>query len=85
MSRSRAWSPDMAWALPTADLNSCSNFAWSCAVINDSLIFGILLVFVGGGGGADWDAPDSLNESAICAEVMPVGCGRCGWERVCCS
>ena len=40
--------------------------------MNDSLIFGILLVFAGTGGGTD-EAADPLNESAICAEVIPVG------------
>jgi hypothetical protein len=76
INRSRAWSPDMACALPTADLNSCSNFAWSGAVMNDNLMFGILLVFAGGGGGIDWEAVVDLNELATCEEVMPVGCGR---------
>ena len=71
--RSRAWSPDKAWASPTADLNSCSNLAWSCAVMKDSRILGILLDLAGTGRGTE-EFP--LNESAICAEVMPVGCGR---------
>lgn len=84
-SRSRAWSPDIACAVPTADLNSCSNFAWSCAVMKDSLIFGILLVFAGTGGGAGCDEPVDLNESAICDDVMPVGCGRCGCAGGCCG
>jgi hypothetical protein len=75
--RSRAWSPDKAWASPTADLNSCSNLAWSCAVMKDSRMFGILVVLAGTGGGTE-DAELPRNESAICADVMPVGCGRCG-------
>lgn len=33
---------------PTADLNSVSNLAWSCAVMKDSLIFGILFDVLGG-------------------------------------
>jgi hypothetical protein len=45
--------------------------------MNESLIFGILWFFAGGGGGSDWDA-EPLNESAICDEVMPVG-----WESCC--
>jgi len=84
ISKSRAWSPDMACASPTADLNSCSNLAWSGAVMKDSLIFGILLDLAGGGGGIDWDADVALNELAICAEVMPVGCGRWGCGGGCC-
>jgi hypothetical protein len=45
-------------------------------VMNESLILGILLDLAGTGGGTE-DAALPRNESAICAEVMPVGCGRC--------
>ena len=73
----------MAWAVPTADLKSCSNLAWSWAVMNESLMFGILFVFAGG---ACCDEPVDLNESAIWAEVMPVGWGSCGWAGgACCA
>ena len=41
ISRSLDLSPDSVCPSPTADLNKVSNFTWSCAVINDSLIFGI--------------------------------------------
>lgn len=46
--------------------------------MNDSLIVGILLDFTGTGGGTEDAEELPLNESAICDEVMPVGCGRCG-------
>lgn len=83
INRSRAWSPERACAEPTADLNSCSNLAWSCAVMNDNLMLGILLDFAGTGGGACCEEVP-LKESAICDEVMPVGCGRCGWAGGAC-
>ena len=52
-SRSLAFSPDRACDSPAADLNSCSNFAWSVAVMKDSLTFGILLApFAGVSAGA---------------------------------
>jgi hypothetical protein len=34
-------SPSNAVLSPTADLNSCSNFAWSVAVMNDNRMPGI--------------------------------------------
>jgi hypothetical protein len=43
--------------------------------MNDNLIFGILLDFAGTGGGIEDAEELPLNESAICVEVMPVGCG----------
>lgn len=72
--RSRALSPDIACSVPVADLKSCSNFAWSSAVIKESLTFGILpddelVAFCAVVAGAG----DDLNEFAICADVMPVG------------
>lgn len=62
---SRAWSPDMAWAVPTADLKSCSNFAWSVAVMNDSLMLGILLLVLAGGGGGICEELEETKELAI--------------------
>lgn len=41
-SRSLTFSPSRACPSPTADLNSCSNFAWSVAVRKDNRILGIL-------------------------------------------
>ena len=59
---------------PTADLNSVSNLAWSAAVINDSLILGIALVFFGGSGRLrPGFAPVAWNDAAI--SVNPVGWG----------
>lgn len=84
MSRSRAWSPESAWASPTADLKSCSNLAWSWAVINDRRMVGILLDLAGTGGGSDWAEALLRNESAICADVMPVGGGGGGGCCCCC-
>jgi hypothetical protein len=34
--------PSKDCSFPTADLKSCSNFAWSSTVKKDNLIFGIL-------------------------------------------
>lgn len=70
-------SPDKACAFPTADLNSCSNLAWSCAVMKESRMFGILVPLAGTGGGTE-DDELPRNESAICDEVIPVGWGICG-------
>ena len=43
-SRSLAFSPDIVVCpSPTADLNRVSNLAWSCAVMNERRMFGILL------------------------------------------
>lgn len=76
--RSLDLSPDNVCPSPTADLNNVSNFAWSCAVMNDSRMFGILAPF-------DLDAlrPRAgaadgvvLKLSAIAAK--PVGCGLTG-------
>lgn len=39
--RSLDFSPERVWPSPTADLKRVSNLAWSCAVMNDSLMFGI--------------------------------------------
>lgn len=67
--RSFAFSPSKACPLPTALLNNCSNFAWSVAVIKDSLMFGILFdclvcVCVEACG-----IDPVLNDCAICEEV----------------
>jgi hypothetical protein len=80
--RSFALSPSNAWALPTALLNNCSNFAWSVAVMNDSRIFGILpdcLFWVGRGGRA---FDPVLNDCAICEDVC---WGRRGAAGACCG
>lgn len=73
ISRSLDLSPDSVWPSPAADLNNVSNLAWSCAVMNDSLIFGIFDAFAfdvrrpraGAAAGV------ALKLSAICAK--PVG------------
>ena len=45
--------------------------------MNDRRMLGILLLDVGVGTGGVALLDDPLNESAICAEVIPVGWGRC--------
>jgi hypothetical protein len=84
--RSLDLSPESVCPSPTADLNKVSNFAWSCAVMNDSLMFGILAPF-------DFDALRPLagaadgavlKLSAIAAK--PVGWGFCtGAGGGCCG
>ena len=70
-SRSLHFSPSKACPSPTADLNNCSNLAWSVAVKNDSRILGIL-VPVEVDGGADAGAGEEENDWAICDDVWPV-------------
>lgn len=61
--------PSRACPSPTADLNSCSNFAWSVAVKNDRRILGILVSETGalaaGTGGPGVDAGVDANDWAI--------------------
>src|SRR4051812_8549743 len=77
--RSFALSPDRAWSSPTADLKSCSNLAWSWAVMKDKRMLGILLergVWAGGAGRVRDEV--ERKESAIWLEVIPVGWGSWG-------
>ena len=62
--RSFAFSPDRACASPAADLNSCSNFAWSVAVMKDNLMFGILAERLPSAGGAGAEE-DEVKDCAI--------------------
>lgn len=58
-SKSLTFSPSRAWPSPTADLNNCSNFAWSVALRKERRIFGIFAPGAeargaeGGGAGVD--------------------------------
>jgi hypothetical protein len=66
----------MAWLFPTADLNNCSNLAWSDAVMKERRMLGIFEaaedLF-----GADGCRAEPRNESAIWEDVKPVCCGAC--------
>jgi hypothetical protein len=67
--RSLAFSPERDCESPAADLNNCSNFAWSVAVMKDSLTFGILDEPLSGRFGTAGAEEDEVKDWAICAEV----------------
>lgn len=54
-------------------MNSCSNLAWSLAVMKLKRMLGILLPRLAAGCGEGWAVP--RKDAAISFEVMPVGCG----------
>lgn len=62
---SRKALPSKACPSPTADLKSCSNLAWSVAVKNDNLIFGILALDADSWGAGDGCASLEENDAAI--------------------
>lgn len=75
--RSLAFSPDIvAEPSPTADLKSVSNFAWSAAVIKDSLMLGILVCDLDALRPLGLAVPPVWKDAATSAN--PVGCGLIG-------
>lgn len=74
--RSFALSPLNACSPPVALLNSCSNLAWSCAVMKLRRTLGILVPCFAAGAGGGGMAAAPRNELAMSLLVMPVGAGR---------
>lgn len=74
INRSLDLSPDSVCPSPTADLNKVSNFAWSCAVMNDNLIFGIFAPF-------DFDALRPLAGAAegVVLKLSAIAAKPVGW------
>jgi hypothetical protein len=67
--KSLALSPDRDCDSPAADLNNCSNFAWSVAVMKESLTFGILARPLAAGLAGAGAEDDEVKDWAICEEV----------------
>lgn len=58
INKSLTFSPSRACPSPTADLKSCSNFAWSVAVKYDNRIFGIFMPGLDACGALGWGGAD---------------------------